>query len=247
MSSSETAAGAVPLRRLIVNADDLGYDPAIDRGILDACRRGIVTSASAMVDTPFAERALAEAPAALGVGLHVVLDPAVSRAAAEAEIRRQLRLFERLRGGAPTHLDSHKHVHESPPVLEAMAAVAVESKLPVRALDAGMRSALRAAGVATTDHFLGDARLRPCWTLERLVAALDALPEGVTEVMSHPGHAPSHARTSFGREREIELAALLDPRARTALERGAVTLIRYDALRHASWTRDPDGENAPGG
>ncbi len=223
------------MRRLIVNADDLGYDPEIDRGILEANRRGIVTSATAMVDTPFAARVLATAPATLAVGLHAVLEPALPQAAAEAEIRRQLRSFERLRGMPATHLDSHKHAHGAPPILRAMASVAAERGLPVRALDPAMRTALRANGVATADHFLGDARLRPCWTAERLLAALESLPDGTTEIMSHPGYAPSHVRTSFGREREAELAALLDPRARAALERREVILIRYDALRQ-SWT-----------
>ncbi|MCM2333784.1 MAG: ChbG/HpnK family deacetylase, partial [Anaeromyxobacteraceae bacterium] len=46
-------------RRLVVNADDLGYDPEIDRGILEAHARGLVTSATAMVETPFAAAALA--------------------------------------------------------------------------------------------------------------------------------------------------------------------------------------------
>jgi predicted glycoside hydrolase/deacetylase ChbG (UPF0249 family) len=223
------------MRRLIVNADDLGYDPEIDRGILEASRRGIVTSATAMIDTTFAARALAAAPATLAVGLHAVLDPALPQSAAEAEIRRQLRVLERLRGMPATHLDSHKHAHGAPPILEAMASVAVERGLPVRALDAAMRTALRGKGVATTDHFLGDARLRPCWTVERLLAALETLPEGTTEIMSHPGYAPSRTRTSFGKEREVELAALLDPRVRAVLERLGVELVRYDALRQ-SWT-----------
>ena len=30
--------------------------------------------------------------------------------------------------------------------------------------------------------------------------------------MMHPGHAPTHVRTGFGAEREIELAAAVDPR-----------------------------------
>ncbi len=231
------------MRRLIVNADDLGYDPEIDRGILEASRRGIVSSATAMVDTPFAARALDAAPPTLGIGLHAVLDPVLPRPAAEAELRRQLRSFERLRGAPATHLDSHKHAHRSPAILEAMAAVAVEHSLPVRALDAVMRAALRQKGVATAEHFLGDARLRPCWTAERLLEALESLPEGTTEIMSHPGYAPSSARTSFGQEREVELAALLDPRARAVLERRGVKLIAYDAVKCSSTERVRDREN----
>jgi predicted glycoside hydrolase/deacetylase ChbG (UPF0249 family) len=219
------------MRLLVVNADDLGYDPEIDRGILEAHARGLVTSATAMVDTPFSADAVRAAPATLGVGLHAVLDPALSRAEAEAALLRQLERFELLRGAAPDHLDSHKHAHAAPAVLEAFAAVAAPRALAVRALDAAMRAFLRERGVATTDHFLGDAALRPAWTVESLTAALRTLPEGTTELMAHPGFAPSHARTSFGREREVELAALVSPAARAAAASAGVRLSSFAGLR----------------
>jgi predicted glycoside hydrolase/deacetylase ChbG (UPF0249 family) len=212
---------------LIVNADDLGYDPEIDRGILEAHRRGIVTSATAMVETPFAAAALRGAPSSLGLGLHAVLDPGLGRAEAEAALRRQLARFEELRGAPPSHLDSHKHAHARPEILAAFAAVAAERRLPVRAMDAATRAALRAGAVRVADAFLGDATLRPAWTVEALVASLSGVGEGVTELMAHPGHAPSHARTSFGVEREQELAALCDPRARAALDRAGIRLRSY--------------------
>jgi chitin disaccharide deacetylase len=222
---------------LVVNADDLGYDPEIDRGILEAYRRGVVTSASAMVETPFAEAALAGAPPSLGVGLHAVLDPGLSRAGAEAATRRQLATFERLRGGPPTHLDSHRHAHAAPEALTGISAVARERGLPVRAIDPGMRAALRAAGVRTADHFLGDAARWPFWTPERLLAALAGLRGGVTELMCHPGHPPSHARTRFGAEREVELSALCDPRAREALASLGTRLASFgEVLREAENT-----------
>jgi predicted glycoside hydrolase/deacetylase ChbG (UPF0249 family) len=222
------------VKLLVVNADDLGYDPEIDRGILEAHARGIVTSATAMVETPFAADALRAAPPSLGVGLHAVLDPGSPRAEAEAALRRQLERFRALRGAGPTHLDSHKHAHARPEILDAFAAVAGELGLPVRALDARMRGALRARGIAAADRFLGDAALRPAWTLEALLRALAAIGDGVTELMAHPGHAPSRARTSFGAEREVELAALCHPDARAALERRGVRLCTYPELRRAA-------------
>jgi predicted glycoside hydrolase/deacetylase ChbG (UPF0249 family) len=221
------------VKLLVVNADDLGYDPQIDRGILEAHARGIVTSATAMVETGFAEAALRAAPPSLGVGLHAVLDPGLSGELAEAGLRRQLARFEALRGAPPTHLDSHKHAHARPEILAAFAAVARERRLPVRAVDPEMRATLRAAGVPTADAFLGDASLRPAWPAEALLAALAGLGEGVTELMAHPGHAPSHARTSFGAEREVELRALCDPRARSLLAAAGVHLCDYaEAKRH---------------
>jgi predicted glycoside hydrolase/deacetylase ChbG (UPF0249 family) len=218
------------MKLLVVNADDLGYDPEIDRGILEAHARGIVTSATAMVETPFSAGALGAAPPSLGVGLHAVVDPGAGRDEAERALRRQLAAFRALRGADPTHLDSHKHAHAAPGVLEAFAAVAAELGLPVRAIDPAMRGALRGRGVLVADAFLGDAARRPAWSREALLAALATLGEGVTELMAHPGHAPSHARTSFGAEREIELAALCDPAARRLLDASGVRLVHYGAL-----------------
>ena len=214
---------------LIVNADDLGYDPAIDRGIFLAHAEGLVTAATVMVDTPFAERALGEAPESLDLGLHVVLagdPPSGTRSA----IDRQIARFTELRGAPPTHLDSHRHVHATPGALRAFAEAARDAGIPLRALDAPMRETLRGLGVATTDAFLGDGALRPCWTKERLRSALGELPEGVVELMCHPGLAPTHARTSFAAAREVELAALCDPGMVPLLQVAEVALGRFPEL-----------------
>jgi predicted glycoside hydrolase/deacetylase ChbG (UPF0249 family) len=61
--------------RLVVNADGLGGDPAVDRGVLRAHREGIVTSASVLGNCPdvaAVKALLAEAPD-LGVGVHLTL------------------------------------------------------------------------------------------------------------------------------------------------------------------------------
>jgi predicted glycoside hydrolase/deacetylase ChbG (UPF0249 family) len=216
---------------LVVNADDLGYDPQIDRGILEAHARGLVTAATVMVDTPFTERALQEAPASLDLGLHVVLPAGVGGHQVEDELSRQIERFESLRGAAPTHLDSHRHAHAAPEALDAFAAAARREGIPLRALDEPMRRRLRSAGVTVLDEFLGDAALRPCWTPGRLAAALGRLAEAApasAELMCHPGYAPSHARTSFGVEREVELAALCHPSSREAARRAP---IRIGAFR----------------
>jgi predicted glycoside hydrolase/deacetylase ChbG (UPF0249 family) len=63
------------VKRLIVNADDLGRSEGIDSGIGRAHREGIVTSATFMANAPGAERgaAVARANPDLGVGVHLVL------------------------------------------------------------------------------------------------------------------------------------------------------------------------------
>jgi predicted glycoside hydrolase/deacetylase ChbG (UPF0249 family) len=60
-------------KRVIINADDFGFSRGITEGILEAHRRGIVTSTTIAANMPTADEAvrrLAEAPQ-LGVGVHL--------------------------------------------------------------------------------------------------------------------------------------------------------------------------------
>jgi len=63
------------LKRLIVNADDFGLTPGVNRGIVRAFQHGIVTSASLLVTGSAFEDAVALARdlPALNVGLHLAL------------------------------------------------------------------------------------------------------------------------------------------------------------------------------
>src|SRR5436190_23980393 len=74
-TSSEAPHLSAMRRAVIVNADDFGQSAGINRGIIEAHERGIVTSASLMVRWPAAPAAAAYACAhrGLSVGLHVDL------------------------------------------------------------------------------------------------------------------------------------------------------------------------------
>jgi chitin disaccharide deacetylase len=63
------------MRRLIVNADDFGFTSGVNRAIIEAHSRGIVTSSTLMANgTAFAEAAqLATTVPGMSVGCHVVL------------------------------------------------------------------------------------------------------------------------------------------------------------------------------
>ena len=246
---------AAPSRALILNADDLGYDPGITRGILRALREGVVSSATLLVNTPGSEEAARQARG-LAIGLHLNLDrgapvdPGFPRAwrsaeggfvgagvaelpaaVVEAEAFAQLRRLEQLLGQPATHLDVHKHLHRHPRVLEGLARVARRAGLPVRSIDADMRTALRSLCVATNDHFVGEAGEAAYWTPERFAQALAALPaEGVTEWMCHPGHLPEVVTSRYAAQREVELATFLHPRSREALELAGLRPTDYRHL-----------------
>jgi hopanoid biosynthesis associated protein HpnK len=63
------------VRRLIVNADDFGLTPGINRGIAEAAGHGIVTSTTLMANVAAFDEAvrIAQSSPALGVGCHVML------------------------------------------------------------------------------------------------------------------------------------------------------------------------------
>jgi predicted glycoside hydrolase/deacetylase ChbG (UPF0249 family) len=219
--------------RVILNADDYGYDPAVSRGIARAMREGLVSSTTMIVNSPHSTEAARDA-AGLAIGLHLnlVRFEAVSTGAplleaqvhtlsadfVETETHAQLARLEALLGRTATHLDVHKHAHLQPAVLEGLCRVAKQRGLAVRSISSAMRLAIRARGVATNDVFLGEAGARAFWTeveFERQLARVPA--EGLVELMCHPGYAPSHVPSGYSAQREVELATFTSPRARQAL------------------------------
>ncbi len=201
---------------LIVNADDLGLAAAVDAGIFDAHERGIVTSASLMVDrpaAPAAAAALAQHPE-LAVGLH--LDP---HGPAGEECRHQLERFRELIGADPTHVDSHKHVHEAEPVRAVAEAIAAELGVP-----------LRNRAIPYEGGFYGrseDGAPAPeAISVERLSALIEALPPGWTEIGCHPAAGPVPT-SSYDSERQIELRTLCDVLIREALNVTNVKLCNF--------------------
>lgn len=62
--------------QLIVNADDLGFSPGTNQGIVEACQKGIATSTTVMVNLDYAEVGLETLQNKLphvGIGLHINL------------------------------------------------------------------------------------------------------------------------------------------------------------------------------
>ncbi len=243
--------------RLIINADDFGYEPNVTRGIFEAMTAGVVNSTTLVVNAPnSAEGGALIRANPLAAGLHFNLArfapcsrapltsldsrgefderrvSSMSVADVASELEAQLHRFEVLTGKRPTHIDVHKHLHTHRNVLEGMAGPARDFTLPVRSINTEMRTALGALGVRTNDVFLGDAGSEPYWTLERFLAQLAALPEsGVAELMCHPGYALRDFPSGYSKQREVELATLVDPRAKTSLADARVELVTWAAVR----------------
>ena len=171
------------------------------------------------------------------------------------ELKRQVdRILEA--GIRPSHFDTHKHTHLLPPVLDAVARLCQEyriswvrrpvdlplttppaevplsTRLVSRAM-AGVRGrfhrVLSRRGLKTPDHFAG-FQLTGRFHTRHLVELIRALPDGFTEFMCHPGYCTDElraARTRLKESRQRELAALLDPAVRAAVDESGVRLCAY--------------------
>ncbi|MBM1019919.1 chitin disaccharide deacetylase [Enterobacter sp. A11] len=168
---------------LIVNADDFGLSRGQNYGIIEACRRGIVTSTTALVNGEAVEHAaqLSRDVPALGVGMHFVLTlgmplsqmPGLTRdgqlgkwiwelaeqdALPLEEITRELdcqfNRFVDVFGKEPTHIDSHHHVHMIPAIFPLVAEFARRKGVAMRVdRDVQALHGLSFFSVPTTDGF----------------------------------------------------------------------------------------------
>jgi predicted glycoside hydrolase/deacetylase ChbG (UPF0249 family) len=213
------------LKQLIVNADDFGMSPGVNRGIIEAHRRGILTSASLMVGRAFSAEAavLAGACPALSVGLHLELEPGAPDAVLAA-LEAQLARFRRLTGAEPTHVDSHHDVHRDPRVLPVVLGWAGALGAPLR----GHSEARRLSKFY--GQWSGESHPEQIG-LAGLLRLLDTeVREGVTELICHPGYVDRELASSYSAEREVELLTLCHPRVRRALHERAIRLIGFREL-----------------
>lgn len=258
---------------LVVNADDFGFTPDVNQGIVEAHRDGILTATTLMATGAAFEDAVRRAKdvPSLDVGCHLVLvgDDPFPRTVArltQAVLLKQIDVHRELSnqvrrivkaGITPTHLDTHKHTHLLPPVLDAVARISHEFQIPWvrRPFDLPLtpggvsltkRAISKAFGVVrgpfmqvlakhgcrATDHFAG-FQITGNYNAQSLAQLIRALPEGSTEFMCHPGVCGAElrgAQTRLKESREQELRALTSREVRTALEVSQVRLVSYRDL-----------------
>lgn len=225
------------MRKLIVNADDLGLTRGVNKGIIKGYRQGIITSATALVNMAGWEHAAAivgKYPG-LGIGLHFnlttgspVSDPEdvpslvneegkffneldVLAMADSADVARELcNQFNRLirSGVKPTHIDSHHDIHTLDNVMPIVLLFARRLGLPVRLVPwAELR--YKSVGTKTTKELVVEFKDRGANrpNFERLLNRCQA---ETVEVRCHPGMVDSELEqvTKYTWQRERELAVV---------------------------------------
>ncbi len=222
------------MKYLIVNGDDLGASPGINRGIFEAHHRGILTSASLMVNATAASEAaeLSRAAPRLSVGLHAHLDApdlellshAARQQACQAALDSQWTRFQELMGRPPTHLDSHHNTHRDPHLLQIFLAFAARHRLPLRE-HSPVRYFSKFYGQWGGQTHLDQISVA---SLTQMLAA--EIRDGLTELSCHPGYVEAGFSSGYSREREAEVRTLCDPGLRPLLHRHGIHLISYHDL-----------------
>ncbi len=192
-----------------------------------------------------------------GDRLRVALDEGeVQKEHLEREIRAQIEwFFDTV--GAPTHVDSHHHIHIHSavaaaliPILERYGVrfvrIPLEEPVPpfgyiisdeqiekVRRINQAAhiaREMYGAYGIATSDHFRG-LTLAGNAALKNLRHILGRLPEGVTELMVHPGSACTYGTPfDLDPQRQTELRMLTDVSIAEELREREIRLGSYGDL-----------------
>jgi hopanoid biosynthesis associated protein HpnK len=201
-----------------------------------------------------------ELPRTLGAFVARVTSGLIRQDHIEIELRAQIDKV-RASGIEPSHLDSHKHTHAHPKVMESLARVAQEcgilrvrkpfedlrdswastrdhraaatpqlaaaaaARIASRSFDAicrryGLHSPRRFLGLASTGGLSADV----------LRALIDAVSEGTTEIMLHPGIPDADlARTGsrLQEQRRTEMEALLDPQLKRVITERGIRLMTY--------------------
>lgn len=174
------------------------------------------------------------------------------------EVRAQIQKI-RAAGIEPTHIDTHKHTHAHPKVMEVIGEIAQETGIrrirrpverlseswnggglskqfaaaaAVKIIASDFNSFLAKYSLRAPDHFLGlgmTGQLGPA-ELRRMI---ENLPDGTVEIMLHPGICDgelARAGSRLQQQRQLELDGLLDAAVKHAVQKEDIQLITYTGL-----------------
>lgn len=248
------------MKKLIINADDLGLTPGCNKGIIKAMTGGIVTETTLMVNTEYTDQAVADMKKAglTKVGLHLNLtwgEPLLGNEVPsltdetgrfrrkiaksvdlldpvdiEKELRAQVAKFIAT-GLELTHLDSHHHAHTYPKVLPIAIKLAQELNVPLRQGKSEVKDEIYQAGLVTTDHISLDFYEHGV-TMDNMKKILTSYQEGTLEIMSHPAEPDKvlYEISSYNSYREQELGIFTSPEIKTFIAEQGIELITFQAL-----------------
>lgn len=197
------------MKKLIVNADDFGRTHGINRGILECFKNGIVTSATVMINMPFAQEAIQIAiDNKIPLGLHLnitsgesyltgsnylfgdkgkVKDAYKNKGSFSVqdmkiiinEYEAQIVEFFRFSKKMPSHLDHHHNLQDTNGYLDTYMNFMKKINLPTRTRH-------KIIGVKAPDKIIDNFFTNLELTKAHLLDLMVNIPNGVSELITHP-------------------------------------------------------------
>lgn len=207
------------MKYLIVNADDFGYSPGVNRGIAEAHEHGIVTSTSVMVDSVAAQEAsqLSKYPE-LAVGLHYVPE---NTGDIDTELNRQIDAFMDIVGANPSHIDIHKVRHDDIELKNKVIEFAQTYGIPAR----------YSGKAKFIDSFFGP-HANGDVSVAQLKKSIDEATDEINELMCHVGHCDEYLRShsSYNDLREEELKSVCNEEIKSYVSSKGLALTNWKLL-----------------
>jgi len=215
------------MKYLIVNADDFGYSFSVNKGIIEAHEKGIVTSTSVMVDAIASQEAAAlKHFPKLSVGLHFVVKDFSN---VQAELDRQIEKFVSILDTKPDHVDTHKmHPTENDAVKLVLTKYSKANHLPVRCL--GFAKFIDSFYCPDDESGFRDENNV---SLASLKASINEATDSYNEIMCHVGYSDDYLRktSSYNDLREKELAVIINPMIKQYVVEQGLTLCNWKQIK----------------
>lgn len=226
--------------KLIVNSDDFGYTLGISEGILYGNRHGIISSTTALINSPISKD-LIDATDKIGVGLHLNLslgspilqdstlsdengfflpiEDIVNNSEIEAEFEAQINLFITKFGRLPDHLDSHHGLHRYPSIEPIFRKLMDKYQLRAREL----------SDVYFVRDFFGKKA-----SVDQLIQILkENSHREIIEIMCHAGFSDREleSKSRYTTSRVNELYALTHPKLIEFINENNIEIISYGDIK----------------
>jgi len=245
---------------LIINADDLGISPEVNRGIFMAYEKGVITDASLLIKGPYVQQALKmiKKKPSFQVGIHIDLDPLLGWKSPGIERLPRRKLLEMMNEPdfikqlkkeidnqmtaflkeelIPSHIDTHHHVHGFPKIFELLVEAMGRHNIKAIRFSKDRYSLLGRDEIRITTeqaHWMEDAlRKRKILYPYHLIDPI--IPFSLKEIPAGVSELMVHPSMGGDKWRQRDFEMLVDPRFMGTVKDEGIQLIGFTDLASSS-------------
>tara|TARA_A100001037_G_scaffold306492_1_gene352006 strand:+ start:19051 stop:19809 length:759 start_codon:yes stop_codon:yes gene_type:complete len=248
-------------KKLILAANDFGLFEAIDKGIIRACKEGILKNV-AIINTSKKSKflkALKKTKTELGIQLNAtkgrpILQSGINslidnkgdflRSGRELMLNAKTKELEKefyaqlkkaKESFVPRWICCSDEMENNPKIFEIALDIARLEKIPIRTFFPWQKNAAKARSVNTPDNLSEDFYDEPSITLPGFLKILKNLKNGITDIPCRPGSINKKVieGCQYSWQREIELSTLVNEKLKMFFkEDSSIKLIKFSEIKN---------------